>query len=203
MQHKKAIREHITICVYCGSKTGSDPINRDSAEQLGTLLARRKIRMVYGGGSIGLMGITARAAMQAGGHVSGIITTHIDKLEAGLRELSIRHEEATMHARKMRMFEMSDGFIALPGGSGTLDEIAEILSWRQLGLHHKPCALLNNTHYWDPLMQLLHNMHAQGFLDVSGRDYFRLAPSVEEAVDYIVDRAGRNIASPLASGAGS
>ena len=100
-----------------------------------------------------------------------------------------------MHARKMRMFEMSDGFIALPGGSGTLDEIAEILSWQQLGLHQKPCALLNNTHYWDPLMQLLNNMHAQGFLNASGRDYFRLAPSVEAAVDYIVEAAGRNSVS--------
>ncbi|HAK61744.1 MAG TPA: TIGR00730 family Rossman fold protein [Alphaproteobacteria bacterium] len=195
MQHTKRIGEPFTICIYCGSKTGNNPVDAASAEQLGALLARRDIRMVYGGGSIGLMGITARAAMRAGGHVSGIITTHIDKLEAGLRELSIRHEEASMHARKMRMFEMSDGFIALPGGSGTLDEIAEILSWQQLGLHQKPCALLNNTHYWDPLMQMLNNMHAQGFLNASGRDYFRLAPSVEAAVDYIVEAAGRNSVS--------
>lgn len=186
----------ISICVYCGAKTGHDPANAETAEKFGSLLAARNIRMVYGGGSIGLMGVAARAALAAGGHVAGIITTHIDVLEAGLRELTVRHVEATMHARKMRMFEMSDGFIALPGGSGTLDEIAEILSWQQLGLHDKPAVLMNNTGYWDPLTQMLHKMHEQGYLSLEGRDYFHLADSPEAALDYLEQHIKRKIDVP-------
>jgi len=105
----------------------------------------------------------------------------------------MRHIEATMHARKMRMFEMSDGFIALPGGSGTLDEIAEILSWHQIGLHNKPCALLNNTGYWTPLVQMLRIMCDEGFLTGAGQDYFYLAGTVEAAVDYIEQHSHRGI----------
>ncbi len=149
--------------------------------------------MVYGGGSIGLMGITAQAAMDAGGHVVGIITRHLEELEVGLKGISMRHIEATMHARKMRMFEMSDGFIALPGGSGTLDEIAEILSWHQIGLHNKPCALLNNTGYWTPLVQMLRIMCDEGFLTGAGQDYFYLAGTVEAAVDYIEQHSSRAV----------
>lgn len=182
-----------SICVYCGSKVGKNPLNAASAQHLGTLLAQRKIRMIYGGGSIGLMGITARAAMDAGGHVVGVITQHLEELEVGLTGVSMRHIEATMHTRKMRMFEMSDGFIALPGGSGTLDEIAEILCWHQIGLHNKPCVLLNNTGYWDPLSQMLRTMVEQGFLTAAGKDYFHLAESVEEALDYIDQHASRPV----------
>ncbi len=180
-----------SICVYCGSKAGKNPVNTQSAQHLGKLLAQRNIRMIYGGGSIGLMGITARAAMEAGGHVVGVITQHLEELEVGLTGISMRHIEATMHARKMRMFEMSDAFIALPGGSGTLDEIAEILCWRQIGLHDKPCVLLNNTGYWEPLAQMLRTMHEQGFLTESGPEYFYLADSVEAALDYIDQHSAR------------
>ncbi len=180
-----------SICVYCGSKVGNNPVNAESARQLGTLLAQRQIRMIYGGGSIGLMGITARAAMDAGGHVVGVITQHLEEMEVGLTGVSMRHIEATMHARKMRMFEMSDGFMALPGGSGTLDEIAEILCWHQIGLHNKPCVLLNNTGYWDPLAQMLRSMHEQGFLSEAGPQYFYLADSVEAALDYIDQHGAR------------
>lgn len=182
-----------SICVYCGSKVGKNPVHAESAQLLGELLAQRKIRMVYGGGSIGLMGVTARAAMGAGGHVVGVITQHLEELEVGLKGVSMRHIEATMHARKMRMFEMSNGFIALPGGSGTLDEIAEILSWHQIGLHNKPCVLLNNTGYWDPLVQMLHTMRDQGYLTPAGPDYFHLARTVEDAVDYVEQHATRAI----------
>jgi uncharacterized protein (TIGR00730 family) len=182
-----------SVCVYCGSKVGKNPENAATASQLGTELAKRKIRMIYGGGSIGLMGITARAAMDAGGHVVGVITQHLEELEVGLTGVSMRHIEATMHARKMRMFEMSDGFIALPGGSGTLDEIAEILCWHQIGLHNKPCVLMNNTGYWDPLAAMLRSMSEQGYLTKAGRDYFHLASSVEEALDYIERHSSRGI----------
>jgi hypothetical protein len=182
-----------SICVYCGSKTGKNPVNAATARQLGEALALRKIRMIYGGGSIGLMGITARAAMDAGGHVVGVITEHLEELEVGLTGISMRHIEATMHARKMRMFEMSDGFIALPGGSGTLDEIAEILCWHQIGLHNKPCVLLNNTGYWLPLVSMLRTMYEEGFLTAAGQDYFHLADSVDEALDYIERHSSRSI----------
>lgn len=182
-----------SICVYSGSKVGKNPGNAVTAQLLGAALAQRKIRMVYGGGSIGLMGITARAAMDAGGHVVGVITQHLDELEVGLAGVSMRHIEATMHARKMRMFEMSDGFIALPGGSGTLDEIAEILCWHQIGLHNKPCVLLNNTSYWLPLVNMLHTMYEQGFLTAAGQGYFHLADSVDEALDYIERHSSRGI----------
>lgn len=186
-----------SICIYCGSKAGTDPAHAESARQMGAVLAQRNIRMVYGGGSIGLMGIAARAAMAAGGHVAGVITRHLDEQEVGLHGISMRHVEATMHARKMRMFEMSDGFIALPGGSGTLDEIAEILSWRQIGLHNKPCALLNINGYWDPLVQMLHRMHQQGFLSEGGQDYFHLAATPGDAVAYI-ERSSAATAGPKA-----
>lgn len=182
-----------SICIYCGSKTGKNPANIESAQHLGRILAERNIRMIYGGGSIGLMGVTAKAAMDAGGHVVGVITQHLEELEVGLKGISMRHIEATMHARKMRMFELSDGFIALPGGSGTLDEIAEILCWHQIGLHNKPCVLLNNTGYWDPLMQMLRTMHDQGFLTAAGQDYFHLAASPADAVNYIVQHSSRRI----------
>lgn len=182
-----------SICIYCGSKTGKNPANIESAQHLGRILAERNIRMIYGGGSIGLMGVTAKAAMDAGGHVVGVITQHLEELEVGLKGISMRHIEATMHARKMRMFEMSDGFIALPGGSGTLDEIAEILCWHQIGLHNKPCVLLNNTGYWDPLMLMLRTMHDQGFLTAAGQDYFHLAASPADAVNYIAQHSSRGI----------
>ncbi len=182
-----------SVCVYCGSKVGKNPENAATARQLGTALAQRNIRMIYGGGSIGLMGVTARAAMDAGGHVVGVITQHLEELEVGLTGVSMRHIEATMHALKMRMFEMSDGFIALPGGSGTLDEIAEILCWHQIGLHNKPCVLMNNTGYWDPLAAMLRSMSEQGYLTQAGRDYFHLANSVEEALDYIERHSSRSI----------
>lgn len=149
------------------------------------MLAQRRIRLVYGGGSIGLMGTVARAALDAGGTVAGVITPHLDETEIGLREVSERFVEATLHQRKQRMFELADGFMALPGGTGTLDEITEILSWRQLGLHAKPAVLLSQNGYWEPLRQMLHLMHAQGFLSVSGRDYLHLATGPHAALDYL------------------
>lgn len=155
------------------------------AHDVGTLLAKQGIRMVYGGGGIGLMGITARAALDAGGTVVGVITRQLNDLEVGLNQVSQQIVADNMHERKMRMFELSDGFIALPGGSGTLDEIAEILSWRQLGLHDKPCVLLNHGGYWGPLANLLGQMHSHGFLPESGRDYFHLEASPGAALAHI------------------
>lgn len=184
------MKPQLSVCIYCGSRTGTDQAYARVAHHIGTLLAENGIRMVYGGGGIGLMGIAARAALDAGGTVVGVITKQLHELEVGLDTVSEQHIVENMHGRKMRMFELADSFIALPGGSGTLDEIAEILSWRQLGLHDKPCILLNHAGYWEPLAALLARMQDHGFLSESGRDYFHLEPSPEAAVAHIISALG-------------
>ncbi len=155
---------------------------------MGEAMARRKISLIYGGASIGLMGITARTVLDAGGTVTGVITRQLEDLEVGLAEVSVRYIEDTMHLRKQRMFELADGFIALPGGSGTLDEIAEILAWRQLGLHNKPCVLLSPNGYWEPLRAMLGKMLEQGFLSGAGHDYCHFAATPDAALDHIEHR---------------
>lgn len=177
--------QQLSVCVYCGSRAGNDQEYGLIAKTIGTLFAQYGITMVYGGGSVGLMGIAARACLAAGGRVTGVITEQLDALEVGLDSVTEKYLVPDMHTRKLRMFELSDGFIALPGGSGTLDEIAEILSWRQLGLHDKPCILLNHKGFWKPLGQLLGHMHSHGFLSESGRDYFQLTDSPNEALSQI------------------
>lgn len=177
--------QQLSVCVYCGSRAGNDQEYGLIAKTVGTLFAQYGITMVYGGGSVGLMGIAARACLAAGGRVTGVITEQLDALEVGLDSVTEKYLVPDMHTRKLRMFELSDGFIALPGGSGTLDEIAEILSWRQLGLHDKPCILLNHKGFWKPLGQLLGHMHSHGFLSESGRDYFQLTDSPNEALSQI------------------
>lgn len=175
----------ISVCIYCGSRSGNDPSYAALARLMGESLARRNIRLIYGGASIGLMGITARAVLDAGGTVTGVITRQLEDLELGLSGVSVRFTEDTMHLRKQRMFELADAFIALPGGSGTLDEIAEILAWRQLGLHDKPCVLLSHDGYWAPMQAMLEQMCAKGFLPAAGRDYFHMAASPDAALDHI------------------
>lgn len=175
----------IPVCIYCGSRPGNDPAYASLAKLMGETLARRNMRLIYGGASNGLMGITARAALAAGGTVTGVITRQLQDLELGLSEVSLRYTEDTMHLRKQRMFELASAFIALPGGSGTLDEIAEILAWHQLGLHAKPCVLLSPDGYWAPMQAMLEQMCAKGFLPEAERDYFHLAAGPDAALDYI------------------
>lgn len=177
--------QQLSVCVYCGSRAGNDQEYGLIAETIGTLFAQHDITLVYGGGSVGLMGIAARACLAAGGRVTGVITEQLEALEVGLNSVTEKYLVPDMHERKLRMFELSDAFIALPGGSGTLDEIAEILSWRQLGLHDKPCILLNHNGFWEPLGQLLGQMHSHGFLSESGRDYFQLTDSPKAALSLI------------------
>ncbi|HBC55352.1 MAG TPA: TIGR00730 family Rossman fold protein [Alphaproteobacteria bacterium] len=177
--------QQFSVCVYCGSRAGNDQEYGEIAEAIGVLFAQYRIAMVYGGGSVGLMGIAARACLAAGGTVTGVITEQLEALEVGLDSVTEKYLVPDMHARKLRMFDLSDGFIALPGGSGTLDEIAEILSWRQLGLHDKPCILLNHRGFWEPLTKLLAQMHDHGFLSQSGRDYFQLAGTPAQALSLL------------------
>lgn len=152
------------LCVFCGSRPGARPEYVEAARSLGELLARRGIGLVYGGASIGTMGAVASAAMAAGGEVDGVIPHAMVEKELAHEGLTRLHRVGSMHERKARMAHLSNGFIALPGGAGTLDELFEILTWAQLGIHAKPIGLLDVEGYWQPLLALLKHSLAEGFL---------------------------------------
>jgi uncharacterized protein (TIGR00730 family) len=143
------------ICVFCGSSLGARPAYRETAEELGELLAERGIGLVYGGGCIGLMGVIADAVMRKGGEVIGVIPESLLQREVGHRGVSKLHVVQTMHERKALMADLADAFIALPGGYGTLEEFCEVVTWSQLGIQQKPCGLLNVEKYWDGLLAVL------------------------------------------------
>lgn len=152
------------VCVYCGSNTGTDPAYLQAATSVGRELANRAMTLVYGGGSVGLMNATANAALEAGGRAVGVITELLMKREVGHTGLSELHIVENMHQRKKLMADYADGFIALPGGLGTLEELFEVWTWRQLGYHNKPVGLLNVEGYYDPLLDFLALSHEQGFV---------------------------------------
>jgi uncharacterized protein (TIGR00730 family) len=152
-----------SVCVFCGSRFGSDPGIREMAAKLGELLAREKMTLVYGGGGVGLMGVLANAALAAGGRVVGVIPTFLLKREAGHPALTQTVVVETMHERKLEMFERSEAIVVLPGGIGTLEEFFEVLSWRTLGLHTKPIVILDKAGYWRPLADLLRSCVEGGF----------------------------------------
>jgi uncharacterized protein (TIGR00730 family) len=143
------------ICVFCGSSVGARPVYRQAAQQLGELLAERGIGVVFGGGGIGLMGVVADAALAKGGEVIGVIPESLVRREIGHRGVTKLHVVETMHQRKALMADLSDAFIALPGGYGTLEEFCEAITWSQLGIQQKPCGLLNIEGYWDGLLAFL------------------------------------------------
>lgn len=193
--------EITSVCVYCGSSMGSDPRHRKAAEELGALLAREGIRLVYGGGSIGLMGVLARSVLSGGGKVLGIIPQFLKDREIMLAEVSELKITADMHERKRAMFEAADAFVALPGGIGTLEEIVEMMTWAQLKRHQKPVMLANIGGFWDPLVDLLAHMSIEGFLS---KEIFpgggALAYSVVASVDQIIPKL-REAAAPLSQAA--
>jgi hypothetical protein len=152
------------ICVFCGSSRGSRPAYAEAARQVGAELARRGIGLVYGGGRVGLMGILADAALAAGGEVIGVIPAALLAWEVAHANLTELQVVGSMHDRKARMAELSDAFVALPGGYGTLEEFCEVLTWSQLGLHRKACGLLNVERYYDPLLALLDHAVAERFV---------------------------------------
>ena len=161
-----------SVCVYCGSRPGKDPAFAAQAAETGTALAHAGYRLVYGAGDVGLMGEVARAAQAAGGDTMGVIPIHLLAREVGKRDLSTFVVTENMHERKKVMFMNSDAVVTLPGGPGSLDELFEVLTWKQLGLHDKPVFLLNTNGYWDPLLALLDNVIAQGFAEPSFLDSF-------------------------------
>jgi len=174
------ISRKFSLCLYCGSSPGNDPAYRDAAAALGHFLARNKLRLIYGGGRVGLMGAAADACLKAGGEVVGIIPDFLLRHEVGHTELTELQVVDTMHERKMRMAEMADAFCILPGGLGTLEELFEVLTWRQLGLHDKPIILLDVAGYWEPLIQLLERQARSGFLYREHQALLRRIVAVQE-----------------------
>jgi len=162
-----------SICVYCGSRSGTDPAYLAEAERLGRVIAQEGWRLVYGAGDVGLMGAVARATQAAGGETFGVIPQHLVDWEVGKSDLTSYVVTETMHERKKVMFMNCDAVVVLPGGAGSLDEFFEVLTWRQLGLHQKPIILLSVNGYWDPLTALISHVIASGFADASLNGYFK------------------------------
>ena len=155
-----------SLCVYCGSGLGTNPAYEEAARILGRSMADSDVRLVYGGGSVGLMGTLARAVLDGGGSVTGIIPRFLQSRERPMAELTELIVTEDMHQRKMLMFEKADAFVALPGGVGTLEELVEQMTWAQLGRHEKPVLLANIAGFWDPLVRLLDEMRRVGFIRV-------------------------------------
>ncbi len=177
--------EVTSLCVYCGSSSGKHPEYVEQARAFGTEMARRGITLVYGGGNVGLMGVVADAVLAGGGKVIGVIPRQMVDLEvahAGLTELQVVD---TMHQRKTRMFELSDAFVALPGGFGTLDEMFEMLTWSQLGLHSYPCAFLDVRGYYAPLRGMMDHMVGEGFVRSAQRENVWFGENIDQLFDWM------------------
>ena len=172
-----------SVCVYCGSSSGRDARHADVAAALGAHLAERGVRLVYGGGSVGLMGTLADAALAGGGEVVGVLPRGLFARELAHGGLTALHEVATMHERKQLMFDLADAFVALPGGLGTLEELAEMVTWAQLGIHSKPIAVLDVHGYWRPLLELLDRAVVEGFLPERSRGLVLHVDRVDDLLD--------------------
>lgn len=173
-----------SITIFCGSSMGTDPIYHQQAILLGEKLAQNNIQLVYGGAKVGLMGAVADGALNSTGKVIGVIPDFLLKKELAHRGITELHIVETMHQRKTMMHDLSDGFIALPGGFGTLEELFEIITWAQLGLHKKPIGLLNTNGFYNHLSLLLEQMVANGFLKEINREMLL----IEEDIDALLDR---------------
>jgi uncharacterized protein (TIGR00730 family) len=184
-----------SVCVYCGSSNEGAPGHREAARWLGAELAGAGIALIYGGGRVGLMGAVADGAIEAGGHVVGIIPEHLMRAEVGHGRVSELHVVASMHVRKQMMFDRADAFVALPGGPGTLDEAFEILTWRQLGLHDKPFVLANLDGYWNGLLRLIDGIIEQRYARASFREYLTVVDNVSEVLPALA-RAPESRLSP-------
>ena len=171
------------ICVYCGSSPGGNPVYLQAAHALGEEIAKRNLTLVYGGGKVGLMGEVARAAMQSSGRVIGVIPKALRDQELAFNEVTELHVVNSMHERKAMMAELADGFIALPGGYGTIDEFFEVLTWSQLGFHTKPCGILNINHYYDRLLEFLDQSVEEKFIYQPHRDLILQAATPVELLD--------------------
>ncbi len=171
-----------SVCVYCGSRAGAMPAFAAAARDLGAAIAAARWRLVYGAGDVGLMGEVARAAQAGGGDTFGVIPAHLQAREAGKSDLTRYIVTETMHERKKVMFMNADAVVVLPGGAGSLDELFEVLTWRQLGLHDKPLVVLNTNGYWTPLLALIEHVIDQGFADASLAGFLSVVDTPEAAI---------------------
>jgi uncharacterized protein (TIGR00730 family) len=174
-----------SVCVFCGSAPGARPSYSAAARELGTAFAHRGITLVYGGGKLGLMGIVADATLAAGGRVIGVIPRMLIEREVAHPKLTQQHVVTTMHERKTLMAEISDGFVGLPGGMGTFDELVEIITWAQLGLHAKPVILANIENYFAPLYAMLDYAVTEKFVNAESRARWRNAESVTSVMQIL------------------
>jgi uncharacterized protein (TIGR00730 family) len=186
------------ICVFCGSKHGSDPIYTIAAQQFGTHLARQGFDLVFGGGGVGLMGEVALSVAQGGGKVLGIIPSFLRHVEPPLTVTSQIVITESMNERKARMFAACEGFAILPGGLGTLDEFAEAFTGAQLRLHTKPIVLINIKDYFTPLLQLIDHFVANGFAGEGVHSLYQVAPTVEDAIKIFIDHRAATMPTPIA-----
>jgi len=172
-----------SIAVFCGSSIGASEAYREGAIHLGKELAKRQITLIYGGASVGIMGTVADTVLQEGGKVIGVIPTLLEEREISHQHLTELIVVNTMHERKSKMMELADGFIALPGGPGTLEELFEVFTWNQIGLHQKPCGILNINHYYDLLISFFDHMQNEQFLQAHNRDTLLVDDNIAALLD--------------------
>lgn len=175
------------VCVFCGSSPGKGPAYQDAARHVGAVFAERGIELVYGGAKAGTMGVLADAVLERGGKVHGVIPQSLVDREVAHTGLTSLEIVPGLHERKAMMAELADGFLTLPGGAGTLEELFEVFTWAQLGLHEKPIALLDVGGYYQPMLRFLENMSAEGFLADDFRGMLIVTTEVSEALDRFVD----------------
>lgn len=175
--------EITSLCVFCGSKMGGDPAYEAAARTLGAEMASRGVRLVYGGGGIGLMGVLAETVLSGGGQVTGVIPEFLMAYEVGDPGVTELVMTESMHERKARMFEISDAVVVMPGGLGTLDETFEIITWKQLQQHAKPVVVLNAGGYWDPLDAMVDSIIANGFAHPKVKDLYTVVDTPEQVFD--------------------
>jgi uncharacterized protein (TIGR00730 family) len=172
-----------SLCVYCGSSANVDDDFKQAAHDMGVMMAKAGIRLVYGGGKAGLMGIIADSVMDNGGEVIGIIPTHISDREIQHEGLTELHIVNSMHERKQMMVDYSDAFLVMPGGIGTLDETCEIMTWRQLGIHDKPIVIANLKNYWTPFLTMIDNIVDRGFMRADDKKIMIVTDTIDDVVE--------------------
>ena len=173
-----------SLCVYCGSKKGENPAFAEAARELGIAMAQNSIQLVYGGGKVGIMGVIADAVLSEGGQVQGVIPQSLLEREVGHTGIQHLHVTHDMHSRKALLETLSDAFLVLPGGFGTLDELFEIVTWRQLGFHSKPIMILNVDGYFDPLIAFINNSIENKFVVEENRSLIKIITTIEEALQF-------------------
>ena len=174
------------ICVYCGSSDRVSERYKEAARQVGDILGKHGLGLVYGGGNVGLMGIVANAVLAQGGQVTGIIPQHLHEREVQHNGLTELHVVDSMHTRKMMMMERGDAFLVLPGGYGTLDEAFEILTWKQLALHNKPIIFLNIYNFWTPLKELKQHLYEESFITADNLNLFTFIETPEQILPTLI-----------------